>query len=146
WWWPRWRWPPCRWRWSLRPRCATAPAPQATWPRPPPWRPRWWRTSPRRCTLPHAHCPTPSSRPWRPSPARRQHLVGRLTAEKQRWRQALPAVQAKVAAHMAWLEQAVRELDGERDQTLRASPLWRARDHLLRETAGGGADRLVDRA
>src|SRR5262249_56932815 len=48
-----------------------------------------------------------------------QQLVGMLTAQKQHLRQALPTVQAKVAAHIAWLEQAVRELDGELDQTLR---------------------------
>jgi transposase len=69
---------------------------------------------------------------------RRQHLVGMLTAEKNRWRQALPAVQPKVAAHIAWLEHAVRELDGELDQTLRTSPLWRERDQLLRSVPAVG--------
>jgi Transposase len=78
--------------------------------------------------------------------ARRQQLVGMLTAEKHRLQQALPAVRAKVAAHIAWLEQALTEVDGELDRTLRASPLWRERDQLLRETAGGRADRLVDAA
>jgi transposase len=69
---------------------------------------------------------------------RRQQLVGMLTAEKNRLRQALPAVRVKVAAHIAWLEQALQELDGELDQTLRASPLWRARDQLLRSVPGVG--------
>jgi transposase len=61
-----------------------------------------------------------------------------LTAEKNRWQQADPAVRAKVAAHIAWLEQARKELDGELDQTLRASPLWRERDQLLRSVPGVG--------
>lgn len=69
---------------------------------------------------------------------RRQQLVGMLTAEKNRLQQALPAVRAKVAAHIAWLEQALAELDGELDQTLRASPLWRERDQLLRSVPGVG--------
>src|SRR5262245_8177665 len=69
---------------------------------------------------------------------RRQQLVGMLTAEKNRLRQALPAVRAKVAAHIAWLEQALAELDDELDQTLQASPLWRERDELLRSVPGVG--------
>jgi transposase len=69
---------------------------------------------------------------------RRRQVVGMLTAEKHRFQQALPTVRPKVAAHLAWLEQALAELDGELDQTLRASPLWRARDQLLRSVPGVG--------
>jgi transposase len=69
---------------------------------------------------------------------RRRQVVGMLTAEKNRFQQALPAVRAKVAAHIAWLEQALAELDAELDQTLRASPLWRERDQLLRSVPGVG--------
>jgi transposase len=69
---------------------------------------------------------------------RRAQMVGMLTAEKNRLRQALPAVRAKVAAHIGWLEQAIKELDQELDQTLHASPLWRERDHLLRSVPGVG--------
>jgi len=69
---------------------------------------------------------------------RRQQVVSMLTAEKNRLRQAGPAVRAKVAAHIAWLEQALQDLDGELDQTLRASPLWRERDQLLRSVPGVG--------
>jgi transposase len=69
---------------------------------------------------------------------RRQQVVGMLTAEKNRLQQAGPAVRAKVAAHIGWLEQALKELNGELDQTLRASPLWRERDQLLRSVPGVG--------
>ncbi len=69
---------------------------------------------------------------------RRRQVVGMLTAEKNRFQQALPAVRPQVAAHIAWLEQALAELDGELDQTLRASPLWRERDQLLRSVPGVG--------
>ena len=80
---------------------------------------------------------------------RRQQVVSMLTAEKNRLRQAGPAVHATVAAHIAWLEQALQELDKELeqalqeldkelDQTLRASPLWRERVQLLRRVPGVG--------
>ena len=69
---------------------------------------------------------------------RRRQVVGMLTAEKHRHQQALPPVRAKVAAHIAWLEQALKELDTELEQTLRASPLWREREQLLRSVPGVG--------
>jgi transposase len=69
---------------------------------------------------------------------RRHQVVGMLTAEKNRLQQALPTVRPKVAAHIPWLEQALSELDGELDQTLRTSPLWRERDHLQRSVPGVG--------
>jgi transposase len=69
---------------------------------------------------------------------RRHQVVVMLTAEKNRHQQALPTVRPKVAAHIAWLEQALKELDAELDQTLHASPLWRERDQLLRSVPGVG--------
>jgi transposase len=69
---------------------------------------------------------------------RRRQVVGMLTAEKNRLQQALPAVHDKVAAHIVWLEQALAEVDGELDQLLRASPLWRERDQLQRSVPGVG--------
>jgi transposase len=69
---------------------------------------------------------------------RRHQLVGMLTAEKNRLRQALPAVRPQIAAQIAWLEQALREGDDELDQMLHASPLWRERDQLLRSVPGVG--------
>lgn len=54
---------------------------------------------------------------------RRRQLVTMLTAEKNRLQQALAPVRAKITAHIAWLEQAVADVDGELDQMLRASPL-----------------------
>jgi transposase len=61
-----------------------------------------------------------------------------LTAEKNRYQQALPAVRPHLAAHIAWLEQALKDLDAELDTGLRASPLWRERDRLLRSVPGVG--------
>jgi transposase len=69
---------------------------------------------------------------------RRRQGVGMLTAEQNRFPQALPPVRAKVAAHSQWREQALKELDAERDQCLHASPLWRERAHLQRSVPGVG--------
>jgi transposase len=69
---------------------------------------------------------------------RRHQLVSRLTAEQNRLQQALPAVRAQIAAHIAWLKQALAEVDGDLDQFLRASPIWRERDRLQRSVPGVG--------
>jgi transposase len=69
---------------------------------------------------------------------RRRQVVGMLTAEKNRLQQALPAVRPKVAAHIAWLEQARDELDRDLDEMLRASPLWREREALRLRVPGVG--------
>jgi transposase len=69
---------------------------------------------------------------------RRRQLVKMLTAEKNRLQQALPAVHAKIATHIAWLEQALAEVDKELDQLLHASPVWRERDQLQRSVPGVG--------
>jgi transposase len=69
---------------------------------------------------------------------RRRQLVSMLTAEKNRLQQALPAVRPQLAAHIAWLEQALKDLDGELDALLQASPLWRTREQLLRSVPGVG--------
>jgi transposase len=69
---------------------------------------------------------------------RRRQLVTMLTAEKNRLQQAFPPVRAKITAHISWLEQALADVDGELDQMLHASPLWRARDQLQRSVPGVG--------
>jgi transposase len=69
---------------------------------------------------------------------RRRQLVDMLTAERNRLQQARAAVQANVRAHIAWLEQRVRELDDETTTRLHDSPLWRGRDALLQSVPGIG--------
>ena len=69
---------------------------------------------------------------------RRRQLVGMVTAEKNRHQQAVARVRAQVAAHIAWLEQALKELDHDLDDLLQASPLWREREHLLLSVPGVG--------
>jgi len=70
--------------------------------------------------------------------ARRRQLVDMLTAERNRLQQARVAVQASVRAHIAWLEQRVKDLDKETTTRLHDSPLWRGRDALLQSAPGIG--------
>jgi transposase len=70
---------------------------------------------------------------------RRSQLVTMLTAEKNRRQQALPSVRALVEEHIAWLEAALERLNQELDQLLQASPVWQARDELLRSVPGVGS-------
>ena len=149
WWSPLWPWRACRWRSSIPARSATRA--KATG--------RLAKTDALDAAV-LAHFAAASHRAPRPLPdaqsqaltalvERRQQVVSMLTAEKNRLRQAGPAVHATVAAHIAWLEQALQELDKELeqalqeldkelDQTLRASPLWRERVQLLRRVPGVG--------
>ena len=70
--------------------------------------------------------------------ARRQQLQAMLVAEKQRRHTALPAVRVGLSRHIAWLEQELREQDRELGALIRASPVWRERDALLRSVPGVG--------
>lgn len=69
---------------------------------------------------------------------RRSQLVTMLTAEKNRRQQAAEHVRPLIEAHIAWLEQALDQLNQDLDQALRASPQWRARTELLRSVPGVG--------
>ena len=63
-----------------------------------------------------------------------------LVAEKNRRFQATdPALRAHLEAHVAWLEAALAEVDGELDRAVRASPLWRVKAELLTTVPGIGA-------
>ena len=48
------------------------------------------------------------------------------------------AVSPRIAAHIAWLEQELSDLDKGLRQTLRQSPVWREKDDLLRTVPGVG--------
>jgi transposase len=82
--------------------------------------------------------PGPAERELKALVARRRQLAAMLAAERNRRPTAPARVQGQLAAHCAWLERALRELDDDLDRTLRASPLWRAQDDLLRGVPGVG--------
>jgi transposase len=64
--------------------------------------------------------------------ARHRQLVDMLTAERNRRQTAAPALRPELDEHIAWLVQRLHRLDGDLEQTIRQSPLWRAKDDLLR--------------
>src|SRR5258707_2384999 len=70
---------------------------------------------------------------------RRGRVVAMRTAEENRLGATRVAlVRARIQAHLAWLEADLEELDGDLQQQLRASPLWRAQDDLLQSVPGIG--------
>jgi transposase len=70
--------------------------------------------------------------------ARRRQLVEMLTAEKNRRARAVARVRPQIAAHIAWLEGQLGELDQELDTAIRESPAWQAQDTQLRSVPGVG--------
>ena len=70
--------------------------------------------------------------------ARRHQVMAMLVSEKNRLRTAITAVRPRVEAHIAWLEQELKDLDEGLRQTLRQSPIWREKDDLLRTVPGVG--------
>ena len=70
--------------------------------------------------------------------ARRRQLVAMLVAERQRRRAARAAVRPGIKAHIAWLQQALAQLDDQLQTSVQLSPHWRAHDQLLRSVPGVG--------
>jgi transposase len=69
---------------------------------------------------------------------RRRQLVDMLVAEKLRRRTASGRLGQQIQEHVAWLEQQLHDIDDEVAHVLRSSPVWRAKDDLLRGTPGIG--------
>lgn len=71
--------------------------------------------------------------------ARRRQLVDMLGAELNRRRLLRDRrLQRQLAAHVAWLEEALRRLDDDLSTLIRSTPAWRATDDLLRSVPGIG--------
>jgi transposase len=60
------------------------------------------------------------------------------TAEQNRLGNAPPRLQTDIQAHISWLNTRLAALDDDLDTTLRASPVWREREELLRSVPGIG--------
>ena len=69
---------------------------------------------------------------------RRRQLLDMLTAERNRLATARRSVRASVQQHVRWLERRVHDTDADLTTTLQRSPLWRAKDDLLRSVPGIG--------
>jgi transposase len=71
---------------------------------------------------------------------RRRQLIEMLVAEKNRLLQCQPlgAIARDVRQHIAFLEKRLRRCDGELRQAVEQSPVWRAKDGLLKSVPGIG--------
>ena len=70
--------------------------------------------------------------------ARRRPLVARRTAAQNRLGSAPPRLQTDIQAPIIWLNTRLAALDDDLDTTLRATPVWREREELLRSVPGIG--------
>ncbi len=70
--------------------------------------------------------------------ARRRQLLEMLVAERNRRHAADPALQERIDAHLRWLEEALAELERDLDGAVRGSPIWQAKEELLRSVPGVG--------
>ncbi len=70
--------------------------------------------------------------------ARRRQLIAMLTAERNRRLTTPPALQGELEEHIAWLAQRLGHLDGDIGHLIEQSPVWRAKDQLLRSVKGVG--------
>jgi transposase len=70
--------------------------------------------------------------------ARRRQLIAMRTAEQNRLSGAAPRLRADIQAHITWLTDRLATFDDDLDTTLRASPVWREREELLRSAPGIG--------
>jgi transposase len=69
---------------------------------------------------------------------RRRQLLDMLVAEQNRLEHATGAVRRDIEQHVRWLQQRVRDVDDDLDGAIRHSPVWRAREQLLRSVPGIG--------
>jgi transposase len=70
---------------------------------------------------------------------RRRQLVDMLSAERNRLTRARASVRKQIQKHIQWLERQLTDIDRDLDKTIAASPLWQARENLLRSTPGVGS-------
>ena len=70
--------------------------------------------------------------------ARRRQLLEMLVAERNRRQAAARALHERIDAHLSWLENALAEIERDLDGAVRDSPVWRAKEELLRSVPGVG--------
>src|SRR5690348_10409047 len=70
--------------------------------------------------------------------ARRRQPLEMLVAERNRRHAADPSLHEGIDAHLRWLGEALDGIERDLDEALRGSPVWRAREELLRSVPGVG--------
>jgi transposase len=69
---------------------------------------------------------------------RRRQLLDMLTAERNRLEHATTKIRRNITQHIRWLERRVADVDRDLDDTIQSSPVWRAKENLLRTVPGIG--------
>ena len=69
---------------------------------------------------------------------RRRQVLQMLTAEKNRLGFAPKPVQPGIGKHIRWLERQLADVDGDLERRVQESPVWRAKENLLRSVPGIG--------
>jgi transposase len=69
---------------------------------------------------------------------RRRQLIQMLVAEKNRLGTAHGSVRASIEQTIRWLQKMLEELDRDLDQRVKASPVWKEKEGLLRSVKGVG--------
>jgi transposase len=69
---------------------------------------------------------------------RRRQLLDMVTAEGNRLEHAAAPIRREITRHIRWLERRVAAVDRELDDTIQKSPVWRAKEDLLRTVPGVG--------
>jgi len=69
---------------------------------------------------------------------RRRQLLDMLTAERNRLEHAATPIRREITHHIRWLERRIGATDRDLDDTLQKSPVWLAKEHLLRTVPGIG--------
>ena len=69
---------------------------------------------------------------------RRRQIVGMLVAERHRLEHALATVRRGIRAHIQWLDRQLSAVDRDLDDTIQQSPVWCAKEDLLRSVPGVG--------
>ena len=87
--------------------------------------------------------PDATTRAVRALVSRRRQLQDMLTAEQHRLvtaavQDALEPLRDQLAEHIQWLRQQLAEVDDDLQRLMQASPVWRAREDLLRTIPGIG--------
>ena len=70
--------------------------------------------------------------------SRRRQLISMLVAERNRLQLADAAIQKSLRKHVRWLEKELGAVEDEVARAVEASPVWRAKEDLLRSVPGVG--------
>jgi len=69
---------------------------------------------------------------------RRRQLLDMVTTERNRLEHAAAPIRREITQHLRWLERRVAAVDRDLDDTIQKSPVWRAKEDLLRTAPGVG--------